>query len=144
MFCIRCGKQIPDDSLFCEHCGAPLSPAPPPPAPVPDPEPAKPSASPAGFVRTASMTEAAAAAVQRNPGLQWSYWDDPRHFSYSPDRLMRFCGKEDKRLAGEAVSYIVSSGGAIGVSFTEGGKEMLQWAFFTPGDQPESLPESSV
>ncbi|MCI2063101.1 MAG: zinc ribbon domain-containing protein [Eubacteriaceae bacterium] len=22
MFCIQCGKKIPDDSLFCEHCGA--------------------------------------------------------------------------------------------------------------------------
>ena len=22
MFCIKCGKEIPENSAFCEHCGA--------------------------------------------------------------------------------------------------------------------------
>ena len=24
MFCSKCGKQIPDNSQFCEHCGSPV------------------------------------------------------------------------------------------------------------------------
>jgi zinc ribbon protein len=32
--CPRCGKQLPDDSRFCNGCGLPLSPAPPPPPPT--------------------------------------------------------------------------------------------------------------
>ena len=26
MFCPNCGKQLPDDSTFCEHCGAKIEP----------------------------------------------------------------------------------------------------------------------
>lgn len=29
MFCPQCGKQCPDDSRFCEHCGSPIDLAPP-------------------------------------------------------------------------------------------------------------------
>lgn len=25
MFCINCGKQIPDDAVFCPYCGAKIS-----------------------------------------------------------------------------------------------------------------------
>lgn len=25
MFCINCGKQIPDDAIFCPYCGAKIS-----------------------------------------------------------------------------------------------------------------------
>jgi len=26
MFCVKCGKELPDDSQFCSKCGANLSP----------------------------------------------------------------------------------------------------------------------
>lgn len=26
MFCTRCGKEVPDNDRFCQHCGAPLTP----------------------------------------------------------------------------------------------------------------------
>ena len=57
MFCPQCGMKLPDDSVFCEFCGAKLSeeaPAPSPspapsPVPTPPPAPAPSYSSPAGF-----------------------------------------------------------------------------------------------
>lgn len=44
MFCIHCGKQIPEGSRFCIHCGTPVGAAPSSqqPSPLPSPAPAKP------------------------------------------------------------------------------------------------------
>lgn len=44
MYCNRCGKQIPDDSVFCSGCGAKVAPA--VSAPVQEPMPAPEAASP--------------------------------------------------------------------------------------------------
>ena len=33
MYCTKCGTQNPDDSVFCQKCGAPLATPPPPPVP---------------------------------------------------------------------------------------------------------------
>ncbi|MDR1720159.1 MAG: zinc ribbon domain-containing protein [Dysgonamonadaceae bacterium] len=51
MFCENCGKEIPNDSRFCEYCGASLAAAPtvtttPPPSPASTPPSAQPSSPP--------------------------------------------------------------------------------------------------
>ena len=58
MYCIECGKQIPDNSKFCLNCGAP-QPAYISKDPVPDPEPA-----PEAQVQAEPLQEAKAEAVQ--------------------------------------------------------------------------------
>ena len=52
MFCSKCGTQVPDGSVSCSNCGAPLSapnaaPAPAPVAPAPAPAPVAPAPAPA-------------------------------------------------------------------------------------------------
>lgn len=43
MFCSKCGKQIPDDSVFCPECGQSLSQAAPSPSPGATPSAPAPS-----------------------------------------------------------------------------------------------------
>lgn len=61
MFCPNCGKQLPDDSTFCEHCGVKIEPEQPGAAPsAPVQNPVQPSAQapvPSGPVQPSPLTE---------------------------------------------------------------------------------------
>lgn len=43
MICPVCRQEVPDDSAFCNHCGAHMPPKPQPPAEGPGAQPAPPS-----------------------------------------------------------------------------------------------------
>ncbi len=61
MFCPNCGKQLPDDSTFCEHCGVKIEPEQPgavPSAPVQNPvQPLAQAPVPSGPVQPSPLTE---------------------------------------------------------------------------------------
>lgn len=58
MFCVKCGKQLSDNSLFCDNCGAKVGEASTPPTPVTPPTPTAPyagAAPTAPYVQGAQM-----------------------------------------------------------------------------------------
>lgn len=137
MFCPYCGNQIPDDSVFCEMCGAQIE-APAAAAPVQMPM----TPGTAAFASADTMIAAAQIAMTRNLSQEWSYWDDPGFYDYGAQKLLRFCEKEDKRLVGEPVNYLISPDGAIGRVYTDEGETILEWNFYTRGSAPGTLPTS--
>lgn len=135
MYCENCGAKLPDDSAFCDHCGARLEPS------VNEPMPQESEA----FTWTRTMVDAARVAESQNPSGEWSYWDSPGSLTETPRRLMRFAQKEDKRLSDmEGLYYLVSRAGSVGHLYKdeEEGGFVLEWVFFAPGEDAESLPAS--
>ena len=194
-FCTECGAPLREDSLFCEECGARVSPAPAPEPPaekqgggyvfvsapeeeakeqdtgyvrVPAPEPKAYVIPPAtdnnsvftgftpsygnviAFEKTKTMCDAAELAVSRNEGGKWSYWDSPGKYRNAARDLRRFAEKEDKRLSrfsdrGGILYYVVSPAGSVGqvlTDETEIERPVLEWAFFAPGEDENTLPKS--
>ena len=138
MYCTNCGAKLEDDSRFCDQCGAavavPVSAA---------PAYSAPENGEGAFARTATMTEAAQIAMTRNPDQEWSHWDLPTYFTYSAKKFLRYCEKEDKRLQGEPVSYVVSPDGALARIYVgDNGENVLEWGFYTRGCPPEALPKT--
>ena len=136
-FCENCGARVPEDSVFCENCGARLAP------------PARMTHTPAvsGRSRTTvqigTMTEAVGLAVSRNPSGAWSYWDSPDSPDWDARRLLRFAQKEDRRLRGTDMLYPVSRAGSVGHIYEDEEEgRVLEWVFYAPGEDAESLPAS--
>ncbi len=102
------------------------------------------------FQRAQTMTEAAGIAISRNPEGYWAYWDSPDTPTDNPRTLLRFAGKEDKRLSkvkdNEGVLYyVVSAAGSVGHVYADemnDGRPVLEWVFFAPGEGENNLPSS--
>ncbi|MDO5137168.1 MAG: zinc ribbon domain-containing protein [Oscillospiraceae bacterium] len=134
-YCMHCGHQLPDDALFCDNCGAKV-------ISIQEIDPS--GMGTARFTRTYTLSEAAQIAAERNQDQEWSYWDTPDNFTYSTARLTKFCNKEDRRLGDDPDRpyYFISTGGAIGQLFIDQGSEVFEWIFFTPADNPDTLPDT--
>ena len=75
-YCSYCGKPLADNDLFCGYCGTKVT-------------------QKSQYARTETMSQAYELAKQRND-TDWSYWDSPTLFTYSPRKVEKFCIKEDK------------------------------------------------
>ena len=122
-YCSYCGKPLADNDLFCGYCGTKVT-------------------QKSQYARTETMSQAYELAKQRND-TDWSYWDSPTLFTYSPRKVEKFCIKEDKYLEKdpERPTYIVSPHGAIGQIYQEEGRTILEWIFYTETDGPMNLPQ---
>ena len=139
-FCENCGARVPDDSVFCENCGARL--APPTSLNRLNEVPAV-SGRSGTTARAETMTEAVPLAVSRNPSGAWSYWDSPDSPDWDARRLLRFAQKENKRLRGTDMLYLVSRAGSVGHIYEDEEEgRVLEWVFYAPGEDAESLPAS--
>ena len=148
-FCRSCGAELDGDAVFCESCGAPAE-------GTPAGSAAKTQKSESGplsesaYAQTSTWSAAAKIAVERNIQQEWSYWDDADNFDYTPKSLLRFCEKEDERLADwreeEEYTYVVSPDGSIGQFFVDDaagdGGYVFEWVFYTRECNPEEMPRS--
>ncbi|MBO4384896.1 MAG: zinc ribbon domain-containing protein [Clostridia bacterium] len=135
-FCTNCGAELSADSLFCGKCSARVT---------------APQAAPSGaYVKTRTMAEAAEIAISLNAAGKWSYWSSPKKFRNIPWNLRSFAEKEDRRLGrlgdrGGMLYYVVSPFGSLGQVYADemnGGKPVLEWLYYVPGEGEAGLPSS--